>query len=101
MRIICIKFLSENDSHKILGGLTKNEQYKPRKFKFYLDKSGSLETYEAFVKKFAIAEGWKYFERIGWYCHSIIFLDGSIFILSNGSSADGHLEHFTEAPEVF
>ena len=53
-----------------------------------------------FVKEFAIAEGWKYFHKIGWYCHTIIFLDGSTFVLSNGSSADGYLEHFTEAPEI-
>ena len=52
-----------------------------------------------FVKAFALSEGWKYFERVGWYCHTIIFLDGSTFVLSNGSSADGLLEHFTEAPD--
>lgn len=54
----------------------------------------------AFVKEFAIAEGWKYFEGVGWYCHTIIFLDGSVFMLSNGSSAEGYLEYFTETPEM-
>lgn len=57
------------------------------------------DTY-AFVKEFAIAEGWEYFHKIGWYCHTIIFLDGSTFVLSNCSSSDGYLEHFTEVPEI-
>lgn len=51
-------------------------------------------------KEFAIAESWKYFHKIDWYCHTIIFLDGSTFVLSNGSSDDGYLEYFTEAPEI-
>lgn len=60
----------------------------------------SSGTHEAFVKEFAIAEGWKYFENVGWYCHTIIFLDGSVFLLSNGSDSDGYLGYFTESPEM-
>lgn len=60
----------------------------------------TVEDADAFVKEFAITEGWRYFNNIGWYCHTIIFLDGSVFLLSNGSSADCFIKHFTESPEI-
>lgn len=54
---------------------------------------------ETFLSKNAIVESHKYFpEPIGWYCHIIAFLDGSVFILSYNVAERGAIEYFTGLP---
>lgn len=55
------------------------------------------DTYKNFVEKNAIAEGWKSFPKIGWYCHTIIFRDESVLILSFKDGEEG-LHLFTGLP---
>lgn len=54
---------------------------------------------EAFLSKNAIVESHKYFpDKIGWFWHTIVFVDGSVFILSYNVAERGAIEYFTGLP---
>lgn len=59
---------------------------------------------EDFLKEFAIVESRKYFrEPIEWYCHVIIFVDGSTYMISYKvfNEEKDTIDFFTGSPDIY
>ena len=59
---------------------------------------------ESFLKEFSLVESRKYFcEPIAWYCHVIIFVDGSAYIVSYKvfDEEKDTIDYFTGTPDSY
>lgn len=59
---------------------------------------------ETFLKDFAIVESRKYFpEPLEWYCHAVLFVDGSAYIVSYKvfDEEKDSIDYFTGSPDSY